>query len=192
MGAKPAGVKRFVFKEIVDGDTRKFRAKSNDTDSGGGARDLRLPYAQFAPIFRKMFPDTRIVKRLRDGVTSEVEVSIGSFCWTDSTGNAICKEASFEPPTTSRKTEGRIPVVYTYPPFASAPSPGGGRLVVLLVQRDDDSVWPEFATEESLSAGGWDDAVAIPIIRALNATRGGNQIARGYVDFETGEEYPDA
>lgn len=48
------GVKRFIFKELVEGDFRKFFAQSNDTDSGGGARDLRYkPQKEFYPFLKR-------------------------------------------------------------------------------------------------------------------------------------------
>jgi len=41
-------VTRFVFKELKDGDLRKFTATSADANSGGGARDQRFsPYDKF-------------------------------------------------------------------------------------------------------------------------------------------------
>jgi hypothetical protein len=191
--AKPAGVKRVVFKEIVEGDFRKFQAESNDADTGGGARDLRFrPYEKFAEVFRKLFPDVRVETRRRDRKPTDVEILVGRLHWLDESGTAVSREALFEPPTDARPGEGRIPVVHTYPPFNRLPSSKEGRMVVLLVQRDDGTVWPEFATERSLKSGAWNENVAKPILRSLAANRPGNQVARGYIDFESMTEYSDA
>jgi hypothetical protein len=38
----PTAAARILYKEIVEGDLRKFRAESNDAATGGGARDLRF------------------------------------------------------------------------------------------------------------------------------------------------------
>ncbi len=186
--AKPRGVKRVVFKQIVEGDFRKFVAQSNDTDSGGGARDLRFrPYDEFVKVFRLLFPVVRHAKRRRNGGMVDVEILVGKFHWPGGS-----KEATFEPPTDARPNEGRVPVVHTYPPFSKLPATNQGKMVLLLVQRDDDTVWPEFATEESLRSGKWHKSVAQPILRSLDAERASNQVARGYIDFATGEVYSDA
>ena len=206
IGAKPADVKRVVFKQIVWGDFRKFEARSNDADTGGGARDLRFrPHAEFAEVFRLLFPATRTEQRRREGENVSVEVLVGRLHWSDG-GKDVSKEATFETPTTARAGEGRIPTVYRYPPFnhiiAVWPEDkwekdkwtlkGEGRLVLLLVQRDDGTVWPEFATEKSFNSGVWEDSVARPILRSLNAKRRSTQVARGYIDFASRKEYSDA
>lgn len=192
MGTKAAGVKRVVFKEVVEGDFRKFEAQSNDADSGGGARDLRFrPYDEFEEVFRHLFPDIRTEKRKRNGKKVDVEILVGRLHWLEG-GKHRSKEATFEPPTDARPNEGRIPIVHTYPPFNVLPPTNQGRMVLLLVQHDDDTVWPAFATEDSLRSGAWQDSVSGPILRSLDSKRPANQVARGYVDFENGKAYSDA
>ncbi len=189
----PSGVKRVVYKEIVEGDFRKFRAESNDSDTGGGARDLRFrPYATFENAFRKMFPQVRQEQRKRNGSRVTTDVLVGRFYWKDSAGNERSKEALFEPPTDARPDEGRLPVVHTYPPLNLLPPINEGRIVLLLVQRDDDSVWPHFATENSLRSGAWHNDVALPILTCLDTRRRSNAVARGYIDFETETRFCDA
>jgi hypothetical protein len=189
---KPSGVKRIVFKEIVGGDWRKFVAQSNDADSGGGARDLRFrPYDEFAKIFRLLFPSVRHARRRRGGTSVQVEVFVGEFYW-HLDGEEGSREATFEPPTDARGGEGRIPVVHKYPPFTQPPPSNEGRVVLLLIQRGDNRVWPAFATERSLRANEWDAAVTQVILGALDAHRPAKQVARGYIDFESGRRYSDA
>jgi hypothetical protein len=53
-------------------------------------------------------------------------------------------------------------------------------------------VWPAFATEAQLRSGAWHDLVAKPIVACLSRPRGVGQVARGYIDFVSGEEYCDA
>jgi hypothetical protein len=205
IGAKPANVQRIVFKQIVYGDFRKFEAQSNDAHTGGGARDLRFrPYEEFAKVFCLLFPTVRTEQRRRGGRRVDVAIQVGHLYWFDK-GKDAAKEATFEPPTDVRPREGRLPIVHTYPPFNRIvqiwPENSWeedrralkvqGRLVLLLVQRDDGSVWAEFATEKSLNSGAWEDSVASPILRTLNAKRRSKQVARGYVDFVSGEEYSD-
>ena len=191
-GAPPAHVKRVVFKEIAEGDYRKFEAHSNDADSGGGARDLRFrPYEKFREVFLDLFPLVRAATRRRGGVDTEVKVLVGRLYWPD--GDTVASaEATFEPPTDARPNEGRIPVVHTYPPFSDLPSTNQGKVVLLLIQRDDDTVWPSFATEGSLRSGAWEPSVATPILASLKASRPTNQVARGYIDFARGTMFSDA
>lgn len=191
--SKPDGVKRVVFKEIVEGDFRKFRAEANDADSGGGARDLRFrPHDSFEPIFRKLFPNVQQEIRQRGGARGPVDVLVGRLTWSDKNGRVESKEARYEPPTDARPGEGRIPVVHTFPPFNKLPPTNEGRMLVLLVQRDDGTVWPEFATEDGLRSGQWNEAVSKLILRSLGATRRSGQVARGFIDFETDQEFSDA
>lgn len=187
-------VKRVVFREVVEGDFRKFQARSNDADTGGGARDLRFsPYDAFIPIFEKLFPHIRTVLRSRGGGKLPVDIRVGGFWWEDPHGKVLTMEATFEPPTDPRPTEGRVPVVYKYPPFSEyKPPTDEGRCVVLLIQREDDSVWPAFATETELRNGLWQKDVTSIILRSLDAKRSVGQVARGYKDFTNGQEYSDA
>lgn len=191
-GSPPSAVSRVVYKEIVPGDLRKFKAESNDAPSGGGARDLRFrPYRNFGSVFERLFPQKRTVRRRRNRVDTNVDVLVGRFFWKD---GAIDRnmEAVFEPPTTARPGEGRLAVVHNYPPLQHAPSFDDGRVVVMLVQRQDGTVWPAFATEGSLRRGEWDAAVARAVLSCLDAKRGKSQIARGFIDFELHEHYCDA
>jgi hypothetical protein len=188
--AGASGVVRVVFKEIVPGDERKFRNDSVDTDTGGGARDLRLrPYGKFADVFRRMFPEKREVARKRGGQTRTVEVLVGRFYWKNAEGHVESDEATFETPTDVRADEGRIPVVYKYPPLRAKPPVGEGRLVLLLIQRRDGSVWPHFVSELSLKSGAWEENVASAILDCLNKKRGEARVARGFIDFGTGEHF---
>ena len=41
-------VARILYREITEGDLRKVLAKSNDSDTGGGARDLRFGFVSGA------------------------------------------------------------------------------------------------------------------------------------------------
>ncbi|GIK51471.1 MAG: hypothetical protein BroJett014_04440 [Planctomycetota bacterium] len=188
----PAGVTRVVFKQMVEGDFRKIEAQSNDADTGGGARDLRFsPFEEFAKIFSIIFPTLRKEKRKRNGVATDVDVFVGRLHWTEG-GKEVSKEVTFEPPTDARPNEGRIPVVHTYPPLNNPPATNQGKMVLLLIQRNDGTVWPAFTTEASLKSGEWEPMVAASVLRSLSAKRPVNQVARGYIDLVTGQEYSDA
>ena len=119
-------VARILYKEIVPGDIRKILAQSNDSDSGGGARDFRFgSYNKLLPIIKMMFPNVVKQKRKR-GSTVEIDVFQGRFFWLNDVGNEESKESFFEPPTDVRPAEGRIARVHEYGCFDTKRLPVGG------------------------------------------------------------------
>jgi hypothetical protein len=183
-------VTRVVFREVVDGDHRKFKAESNDSQTGGGARDLRFrPYDEFARVFAELFPENVIENRRRGGSNIPVKILKGHLRWMEN-GQERSAEIFFEPPTDARPGEGRIPRVHTYPPFQVELPTNEGRVLMLLIQRADGAVWPAFATEKSLRSGkGWDPAVARSLLDCLDATAGGNRVAQGHLNLGAGTRY---
>ena len=189
----PAGVARILYKEIVPGDLRKIVAESNDSDTGGGARDFRFgEFGKLEPIIRKMFPHAVRERRRRDGKNVQVEIFRGTFHW-DFNGTEEQKSVDFEPPTSARPSEGRITRVHEQPCFASNRIPKfgvGNKVLLLLVQRNDGSVWPYFIEERSLDNPGlWDPRVARDLLDCIRAQRSANKVVIGYRDFTTGEGY---
>lgn len=175
---RPRGVKRFVYKEIVEGDRLKFEAISNfDASAGGGARDLRFsPYDQFKLAFEKMLPNNN------NGVLE------GRFNWMEGDKH-VSKEAYFHSPTNSRPNEGRIANIDKYLPGNKLPAAGDGTVILLIIQRDDDSVWISFTTDNSLRSDPWHPEVKDTILRCLSARRRSNVSTAGFVDFEIGRVY---
>ena len=189
----PAGVARILYKEIVEGDVRKTKAKSNDSKSGGGARDFRFgDFKKLEPIIRKMFPNSTIKKRRRDGASVKIEVFRGTFHWNLNNAHES-KEVEFESPTTARPNEGRITQVPKQPALAPELIPKfdkGNKVLLLLVQQNDGSVWPHFIQESSLAEpGAWDPVVAAELLKCINAKRAANRVVIGYRDFASGEGY---
>lgn len=188
-------VARILYKEVVEGDRRKILAMSNDSHTGGGARDFRFgSYKRLVPVIKLIFPDLVKEGRKRDGKTSEIDVFKGVFHWQD----AICgpvqsKDSFFEPPTDVRPSEGRIVRVHEYGCFDTSRIPAGGlgnRVLLLFVQRADGKVWPHFAEEKSLrTPGAWDSIVADELLKCLDAKRPGGQSVIGYRDFTSGTSY---
>lgn len=181
---------RLVFREITDGDRLKFIAKSNITQNGGGARDLRFRgWSKLESTLKKLFPDQKIKSRRRDGQKQGLAVYSGDFFWLDESGKLCSQEVLLEPPTDARPQEGRITKVHEYACFSSIPAKSEGRLLLLFIQNDDGKVWPYFASEKSLEEKGWNKAVAKFLLDALNAEKPGKSAAYGFVDFETKEQY---
>lgn len=189
----PKGVARIFYKEIVDGDVRKINADSNDADTGGGARDFRFgDYENLSSIIEKLFPDAVLVQRKRNGQQVNVEIRRGRFYW-DADGKEESREVEFEPPTTARPSEGRITRVHEQPSFDPnriPPFNTGNKVLLLLVQCNDGTVWPYFIEESSLSIPGeWDTQVARTIQDCIIAKRALNRVVIGYRDFVTGDGY---
>lgn len=188
-------VARILYREIKEGDLRKIVAQSNDSDSGGGARDFRFrPYDQLEPIIRAMFPDTVLEDRRRNKRPTQVGIHKGKFCWHDSNGNVVCADAFMEPPTSARPNEGRIPRVHELACFDTSriPSKGGSgnMIILLLIQRADGTVWPHYVDERSLrTPGAWDKAVSDSLIACIDANRSESTAMIGSYDFTTRKSF---
>ncbi len=187
-------VARILYKEIVPGDLRKILAQSNDSDTGGGARDFRFgSFNALLPVIQQMFPKMVKENRKRDGVVEEIDVFQGEFFWRNDQGLVVRKNSYFEPPTDVRPSEGRIARVHEYGCFDTSRVPKGGegnRVLLLLIQLGDGSVWPYYAEEQTLRIKGkWDPVVAQELLACLDAKRAANRAVIGYRDFTNAEKY---
>lgn len=194
MANEESNVARILYKEIVAGDLRKIHAKSNDSDTGGGARDFRFgSFERLVPVITKMFPNRVKENRRRSGVTDELDVFQGVFFWYDSGNKIVRKDSYFEPPTDVRPSEGRIARVHEYECFDTSRMPVGGegnRVLLLLIQLIDGSVWPYYAEEKSLrTKGNWDPVVARELLACIDAKRHAKRAVIGYRDFTNTESY---
>ena len=181
-------VARILYKEIVPGDLRKILAQSNDSDTGGGARDFRFgSFKTLLPVIMEMFPKKAKENRKRDGVVEEIDVFQGEFFWHDASGQVMRKDSFFETPTDVRPSEGRIARVHEYGCFDTSLVPRGGvgnRILLLLIQLSDGSVWPYYVEEKTLRIEGkWDPVVAAELLGCLDAKRAANRAVIGYRDF---------
>lgn len=179
-------VARILYKQIVAGDRRKAGASSNDTASGGGARDFRFPYEEVLPAVEKIFPQR--IKR-RGKIAHQ-----GTFFWhEEGKTQPVSKTAVFMSPTNSRPSEGWISQVPKFSCFNESRIPESSstnRVFLLLVQRHDDSVWPHFAEEKSLrTKGEWDPGVAQELLNCMDAKRAANRAVIGYIDFTDMRRY---
>jgi hypothetical protein len=165
-------IKLIIYKKIVPGDFKKFKAESNEADTGGGARDLRFsPANVFTPQFKRMF------KGLGDKGTLKGQLHWSGFPPTD---------ATIHMPTKSRRNEIRIGKVHQCFPEQILPEDTDD-CVLLLVLDNENKVWPSFTSEESLRKNNWHAAAKIPILGGLNHNE--RNTPMGYVDIENGEEW---
>lgn len=186
--SRPRGVSRIFFQEIREGDRRKLEARSNDTATGGGARDLRVPHRKFGPMFRQMFSNDKVVTRRRDGMNVDVTLYTGKLYWVDGDQERFV-DVDYEPPTTARPDEGRIARIHDLPVLADGvPAESEGRVFLLLVQRDDGKVFAHYVTANALASGGWNKDLADAIRGCMQATAERHSV-RGYVDYVKSERY---
>lgn len=168
------GVKLVIYKKIVAGDFRKFRAESNDTPTGGGARDLRFsPANEFTAQFNRMFTQAGSAGTLT-----------GQFYWN----GLPPTDVTIHQPTNARPNEVRIGTVHECFPVQVVPTDSTD-CVLLLILRSDDRVYPAFTSERSLRHDNWHPAIKDPILRGLAANRAANITPMGYVDIENGREW---
>lgn len=192
--ANSAGqVARILYKEIVGGDLRKIHAASNDSDSGGGARDFRFgSYPNIEQVVRQMFPSQKQESRRRGGRNVPTTLYFGSFHYLVN-GATYSKESIFEPPTDARPMEGRIARVHEQPCLATDLMPqvsAGNRVFLLLIQLIDGTVWPYYAEERTLrTAGLWDPNVAERMLECIDARRSSAHAVVGFFDFTNSTRY---
>lgn len=191
---KPTGTVRVMYREVRIGDRRKFRAESNDADTGGGARDLRFrPYDQLESVFVKLFPEIIERRRQRGGEPVLLPVLKGAFYWRGMDGKVRTLDSYLEPPTDARPNEGRIAKVHEYSCFDEARVPlhkEGDPVLLLLVQNNKGEVWVHFATRSSLENDKrWDQSFAKEVVECIKARRSANTAITGYIDFESKERF---
>lgn len=189
-----SNVLRLLYKEINDGDRKKFKADSNfDKEEGGGARDLRFSgFDELGPFLGLMFPGRVPVKRKRKGVSTNVDQLSADLHWLDDAGNPEKKQAFFEPPTDSRNNEWRLTMVHTFGCFRDKAIPqkkAGKKILLLIVQNDKGQVWPHFATEDDLRSGQWHPDIAKPVVTCMDAKRRVDGVVLGFVDYTKNKVY---
>ena len=169
---------RFITREVLEGDLRKAQAESNDSDSGGGARDLRFrPWGgHFEDVVAAMAKRTDETKGRTRYFVDLASVNGGRATEP--------QQVAFWPPTDARPNEGRLANIDQIPAFvvANMPPPSEGR-ALYFIWEDEDGAYAQIISEASLRSDDWHPSVAVPILRDLDSAA---KTVRGYVDFETG------
>lgn len=178
-----------VYKEIVVGDLRKLIATSNDSATGGGARDLRLPARAFRPVMRRIFT--------KDGIGRGGQaIRYADVIFSRATGGSGTSRIEYWPPTRSRPAEDRVSKVHASPAIGGRlPDDNKGRVFILFIRFTDGVVQCEYAYEDELRAGRWAVEVSQPILDCLrdtaikNSTRKRPLTVAGYIDLTAGTNY---
>jgi len=171
-----------VFKQVMDGDVRKLAAQSNDSPTGGGARDLRFPMVPFQGPLTKFFPN--VVGHSANGGP----VRQGTMVWVIDSRNQQKYNVELHPPTNARPREIRIARIHDLDPMQHCPTPTDSDPVFLFLTLDTSSTFRcDFARLSDLSRD-WHPEIAQLVRRSLVAMRGKNA-ACGFKDFQTETEY---
>jgi len=183
---------RVVFKSIEAGDILKLDARSNVTPTGGGARDFRFPFAPFQPVMPKLFPKVVPEMRTRDNKRQLVDIRQATLLWIDEQGQTQQMQIKYEPPTSARPSEGRIPQVHKIPPLAvkHLPPKVQGDRFVLFVDESGQQLRVHYVSHTALlhSTPAWHPLLRKTIVEALKSKKGETS-ALGWVDFTTGRSY---
>lgn len=171
-----------VYKEIVPGDIRKLNAQSNDSKTGGGARDIRWPAKTFRPAMHRIF-DRESTGR------GGKPVRIAEVTYLTQDGTTAKTEMVYWPPTESRPKEDRIAQVHSNPALGGTPpATNKGRIFLALIKFSDDTVRSVYIYENDLEQGSWSAEVTDQILRckASSDFGGGTKTVMGYYDFANG------
>lgn len=181
------GIVRVLFHTIDDGDRLKFRARSNTSGTGGGARDLRFrPESEFFPFFRRMFPNRESKQRQAKGSSKTIEILSGTAYWKRRgiTDNAVIE---VWPATDARQNECRIARVSSLDlRDLIEDDPASGRSIFMIYETADGQIWLYFTTQTSLQKDPWHQE-----IKKFAEFWIKTQKKSAFLDFETQEQYPD-
>ncbi|HEX6749203.1 MAG TPA: hypothetical protein VF092_18040 [Longimicrobium sp.] len=183
---------RIYFRVFTEADEKKRRAESNRSPTGGGARDIRMNHEHFGPIMEKMLPNRLRVMRKREGARTQIEIYAGPLHYPvkpdEPEGEERTMQIEYEPPTTARGSEGRIPRIPNIPSLENLPEGDVGLIFLLLIQNARGELRAHYVTESSLRTEGWHPEVVQTILNCVTSTRR-NRIAQGYIDFTIGRKY---
>ena len=163
-----------VFKQMLDGDVRKLAAESNDSPTGGGARDLRFPDAPFRAVLDRFFPKVTSVSH------NGGEVRSGRLVWHHDNKTDVY-DVECWPPTDARPTECRIARIHGLPPLLQCPEPQFGDPVFIILTLDSTGDFRADYARESELASRWRTEIASPIRRSLDSARTGRAACGWYL-----------
>ena len=173
------------FQAVVDGDVRKLQAESNDSASGGGARDLRMPHA-FLGALLPFFPRK---------ITGGHEARIYS---APKGGHPDSRVIKLHLPTNSRPNEIRIGTIHeiegwklSAEEYASLKH-AGGEVYFLLTLDVEGRSWAQLAKHSALATTKADPNFFKFVCRAKSICGEKGKVTRGAFDFTGTNHFIDA
>lgn len=170
-----------IYKRCVPGDRRKVQARSHDSGTGGGARDIRFnPLKMFETIVPTVFGNSHVEPNGRQVNSAPV------YWWEDEEAQGPITVEVWSP-TESRGGDIRLSRVHKVIPFDEDHIPAQALDPFFLIWTDDEEkVWARYATVEDLRAPGWSPRLVEPILDSV-ARVSATQNIRGWIDVRTGE-----
>lgn len=177
-----------VYKEIGPGDMRKLLAESNDSATGGGARDLRLPWRTFRPVMQRLFTQTAVGRGGK-------QIRVAKVTYKTKGGGLGQTTLEYWPPTSARPSEDRVARVHASPALGGRlPNQDKGRVFLLFIKWSNGEVRCYYAYENELRKPGvWGPEVRSAILGCMadtdtkNARRQASKLSvQGYYDFTDG------
>jgi hypothetical protein len=172
---QPGNIVKTYYQQAVQGDILKFMQESNDSHTGGGARDLRISPVKDFWVSLESFFSVRVNDRERRGdIISETNIGQKSALVT------------LMGPTTSRPNECRICRISEIDGWAieevefEAKSNAGFLWFYLLVLDDKNQVWASKFCTDVLEH--MHEKIAVPIRQML--AMGKSDTIRGVVNFK--------
>jgi hypothetical protein len=176
-----------IYKRCVPGDRRKVEARSHDSGTGGGARDIRFnPLPMFETVILKVFSDAHSASGGR-------QVNSALVYWWENGETRGPIEVQVWAPTEARRGEMRLTRVHEVVPFDEDHIPPQELDPFFLIWTDDEErVWARYTTVEELRKPGWARGLVDPILESVERVPMDRNI-RGWIDLRTGEgEHQDA
>ncbi len=157
--------------EITEADVRKINATSNDSQTGGGARDLRFSI-DYAPYLDRLFPQE---------ITYEgrTPYRIGAFEHIDAKGKKTVEQVRYAfQPTNARAREVRIAQISKLNLFLDLPEISGadGVLFMAFIRKSEGLPQAQYLTERQIGAPGSNPVIAAAMRDALSKRRGKNAV----------------
>jgi hypothetical protein len=175
-----ARVGQVIYKRCVPGDRRKVEARSQDAETGGGARDIRFnPLKMFKGVIPEVFEEVGSSSRGR-------QVNYAPVYWWENDERQGPITVEFWSPTDSRGGEIRLSRVHKVTSFDERHIPPQELDPFFFIWRDEERIWARYVTIDDLRAPGWPDDLVGPILSSIE-TVAWDQNIRGWRDLRTGE-----
>lgn len=159
--------------EILPGDIRKIQAQSNDSNTGGGARDLRFSKEKFGSALDRLFSTETVAVR-------DIQCRIGEFAYIDESGQekSVDRVLYAFQPTSARPTEVRIAQISKLPFMRgiSKYSSEDGSLFIAFVRMDKGVPHAHLLTEKQIANPKSNRQIARAMREAKHACRQGSAV----------------
>lgn len=156
-------IAEILFHEMRVADIRKINASSNDSDTGGGARDLRFSL-DFAPCLDRLFPKEVTYER-------KTPYRVGPFEYQYKDGKVATEYLRYAfRPTASRPHEVRIAQINKVAFFLDYPEmkEGDGALFMAFIRMTDGAPRAQYFKQRQIEHPDSNPLIAAAMREALN------------------------